>query len=135
MEHTARLITRSCTTGWADWIHGELWLLPHLLVRRRLSLRETRAHANGRTVPHPLPAVPASTLDLAAVAAAHPSNKVLALDDVIGARLHRGVLSDRLALTMRDGGRHKLLWLRVDPAYEVLGPALAESLGDRLRRD
>ncbi|MFI7214065.1 hypothetical protein [Micromonospora maritima] len=135
MDHTARLVTRSCTTGWADWVHGELWLLPHLLVRRRLSLRETRAHRNGRTVPHPLPGLPASSLDLDAVAAAHPSNKVLALDGVTEARLHRGILSDRLALTMRDGSRHKLLWLAVDPAYEVLGHALAESLGGRLRRD
>src|SRR5215213_4567357 len=29
----ALLLTRSCTTGWADAIHGELWLFPGGLLR------------------------------------------------------------------------------------------------------
>ncbi|MEV1144171.1 hypothetical protein [Micromonospora sp. NPDC049799] len=135
MDHPARLITRSCTTGWADWVHGELWLLPNLLVRRRLTLQQTRAHANGRTVPHPLPEVRAASMPLDEILSAHPTNKVLALDTVVEARLHRGLMTDRLAVTMRDGNRHKLLWLKVDPAYEVLCHALAEPLGQRLKKD
>ncbi|MEO3743792.1 hypothetical protein [Plantactinospora sp. B5E13] len=135
MDHTARLITRSCTTGWADWIHGELWLLPDLLVRRRLTLKATRANKNLPTVSQPLPEVEAASLDLNEIADAHRTNKVLAFDAVAEARLHRGILTDRLALRMRDGSRHKLLWLRVDPAYEVLCQALGEPLGHRLRED
>jgi hypothetical protein len=135
VDETARLISRSCTTGWADWIHGELWLLPRHLVRRRLTLGETRANKNGRTVPDPLPVVPASSLVQQDIRSAHPTNKVLSLDDVSEARLHRGILSDRLALRMRDGGRHKLLWLKDDPAHEILGAALGQALGSRLTHD
>ncbi|MFI7576793.1 hypothetical protein [Micromonospora sp. NPDC049497] len=135
MDYSARLITRSCTTGWADWVHGELWLLPDLLVRRRLTLQETRAHKNGRTVPHPLPEAQAASLPLSEILSAHPTNKVLALDTVAEARLHRGIMTDRLTLTMRDGSCHKLLWLKVDPAYEVLCQALEEPLGQRLKKD
>ena len=29
----ARLLAGTCTTGWLDWIHGELWLLPDGLLR------------------------------------------------------------------------------------------------------
>ena len=135
MNETARLISRSCTTGWADWIHGELWLLPRHLVRRRLTIRETRANTNGRTVPIPLPEVPASSLIQLDIASAHRTNKVLPLDEVAEARLHRGVLTDRLAVKMRDDGRHKLLWLKDDPAHEILGTALERSLGPRFKRD
>jgi hypothetical protein len=60
-------------------------------------------------------------LNLSDIAAAHPTNKVLALDAVVKARLRRGALTDRLALKTHDGSRHKLLWLKVDPAHEVLG--------------
>ncbi|MFC4068852.1 hypothetical protein [Actinoplanes subglobosus] len=135
MTETAQLISRSCTTGWADWIHGELWLLPRHLVRRRLSLRATLANKNERTVPMVLLEVPASSLSQQDIVSAHPTNKVLPLDEVVEARLHRGILSDRLALTMRDGSRHKLLWLRIDPAHEILGSALGHSLGSLLQRD
>ncbi|MCZ7423594.1 MULTISPECIES: hypothetical protein [unclassified Micromonospora] len=135
MDETARLISRSCTTGWADWIHGELWLLPRHLVRRRLTLRETRANKDGRTVPVPLPEVPASSLALRDITSAHRTNKVIPLDEVAEARLHRGILTDRLALKMDDGSRHKLLWLKVDPAHEILGPALGHLLGARFTRD
>lgn len=31
----AHLLATSCTTGWLDWVHGELWLLPDSLVRVR----------------------------------------------------------------------------------------------------
>ncbi|GGQ73403.1 hypothetical protein [Couchioplanes azureus] len=135
MNETARLISRSCTTGWADWIHGELWLLPRHLVRRRLTLHETRANKNGRTVPVPLPEVPASALAQRDITSAHRTNKFLLLDEVAEARLHRGILTDRLALKMRDGSRHKLLWLKDDPAHKILGTALGHSLGPRFRRD
>lgn len=135
MDLVARLITRSCTTGWADWIHGELWLSPDLLVRRRLTLQATRAHENRRTVPEPPPEVPVASLGVDEIVNAHSTNKVLPLDAVLEARLHRGILSDRLALRMHDGSRHKLLWLKVDPAYGILTQALDERLGHRLRKD
>src|SRR3984893_9691580 len=37
----AILLTTSCTTGWADWVHGELWLCPDGLLRLSLGLATT----------------------------------------------------------------------------------------------
>src|SRR5919201_4625134 len=44
------LLTASCTIGWLDWIHGDLWLLPNGLLRTRSGLGATIGHA-GRTLP------------------------------------------------------------------------------------
>lgn len=33
------------------WIHGELWLLPHGILRLALDSRQTRKHGVKRTVP------------------------------------------------------------------------------------
>ena len=131
----AQLVSRSCTTGWADWVHGELWLLPHLLVRRRLGLAATFANGVGPTVPSPAPVVEAWSLDLGAIAAAHRTNVVLALPEVATAVLHSGLATDRLALTMRDGSRHKLLWLHSDPAHHLLAGPLRWALGPRFAQD
>ncbi|HEX7735923.1 MAG TPA: hypothetical protein VF458_13740 [Ktedonobacteraceae bacterium] len=46
----ATLLTASATTGWFDWIHGELWLFPHGLLRIPLNLVITFLHGTGPTV-------------------------------------------------------------------------------------
>jgi hypothetical protein len=135
VDGSVLLVTRSCTTGWTDWVHGELWLLPDHLVRRRLSHRAARDNGNRRRVASLPVEVYGPYLNLDDIAAAHPTNKVLPLDAVLNARLHRGLLNDRLAVTMRDGECHKLLWLKVDPAHEILSHALADRLGPRLVLD
>ncbi|MFF5520725.1 hypothetical protein [Streptomyces coeruleorubidus] len=35
----AQLLATTCTTGWLDWIHGELWLLPGGLTTSGMTLR------------------------------------------------------------------------------------------------
>ena len=132
--NVAECVTRSCTTGWFDWIHGELWLTPTALVRRRLSLEKTGAHGLGPTVGQPLERADVSELDLDRLLAEHPTNKVIAFSDVARARLVRGVTAHGLRVRMLDGRRHKLLWLTRDPAYQILGEALHAALGERLRR-
>jgi len=127
----ARCLSKSCTTGWLDWVHGELWLSPAGLIRRRLTLAETRAHGLGPTVSEPLPEAEFTDADLTRVAAGHPTNKVIAFDTVAHARLVRGATADGLRLVLRDGTRHKLLWLTRDPASAVLLTALPAALQDR----
>lgn len=131
MTGLARCLSRSCTTGWLDWVHGELWLSPAGLIRRRLTWNESKAHRLGPTVGEPLPEALFSDADLTRVTSAHPSNKVINFDAVARARLVRGVTADALRLAMRDGTRHKLLWLPRDPAYRVLIATLPAALGDR----
>jgi hypothetical protein len=130
----AECVTRSCTTGWFDWIHGELWLTPTGLIRRRLSLEESRTHGLGPTVGQPLKRADVSEFDLNRLLAEHPTNKVIVFSDVAHARLVRGVTAHGLRVRMLDGRRHKLLWLTRDPTYQILDKALHAALGERLHR-
>lgn len=125
MNGRARLLTRACTTGWGDWIHGELWLSPSSLVRRRLGFTATVANGKGPTVAGPLPEADVTEAAAEQIRAEHRTNKVLSLADIASVRIHRGFVSDRLGLRMKDGAQHKLLWLSVDPAYDVLVDELA----------
>lgn len=130
----AACVTRSCTTGWLDWIHGELWLTPTGLLRRRLSLDESRSNGFGPTVTEPLERADVAGFDLERLLAEQPTNKAILFAEVSHARLVRGVTAHGLRLRMRDGERHKLLWLTRDPAYRILSEALQAALGDRLRQ-
>ncbi|WP_028644436.1 hypothetical protein [Nocardioides sp. URHA0020] len=138
----ARLLTRSCTTGWLALTHGELWLTDTALVRIPLSPERTPGRPRGERkrgfdptvrVVKPVPAPPELAPDQARAGDRH--HRYVPLDGVRSARLHHGRLSDRLAISMRTGERHKLLWLSADPAYGVLRTALAASLGDRFALD
>ncbi|MET9406292.1 hypothetical protein ABZX90_11060 [Streptomyces sp. NPDC002935] len=121
MDERARLLTRSCTTGWGDWIHGELWLLPSSLVRRRLGFTATVANSKGPTVVMPLPEADVTAGATALIEAEHRTNKVIPLAGIASARLRRGITADRLTVHMQDGTQHKFLWL---PAYAVLAHEL-----------
>ncbi|WP_326662156.1 hypothetical protein [Streptomyces sp. NBC_00385] len=125
MNGRARLLSRACTTGWGDWIHGELWLLPSSLVRRRLGFMATVANGKGPTVVWPLPEADVTEAAVARIRAEHRTNTVLPLADIASARIHRGFASARVSLRMKDGAHHKLLWPCADPAYDVLVDVLA----------
>lgn len=123
--HTGRLIAASCTTGWADWIHGELWLLPDGILRARTSLRRTVA--NGA---RPIPEADKSTrtfsvAELAAVKQAHRTNRSIPAESISSASLRRGLMTTRLALRLVDGTRIKLLWVKGEPADTEVPLALA----------
>ena len=132
---SGRLISRSCTTSWSDRDHGDLYLTAEALVRVRLPVPTAEGRRLRDTVgPTPRYQDLPSADEAGPLLALDPTNRCVRLDQVASARLHRGILSDRLGLTMRDGTRLKLLWLRVDPAYDVLADALPERLGSAFRR-
>jgi len=131
VNEMAQCLTRSCTTGWLDWVHGELWLLPTGLIRRRLTMAETLQHGRGPTVPPALPRADPGHFDFEAVRAGHRTNKAIHFDAVASAILARSVGNHGLRLVLRDGAKHRLLWLARDPAYEVLVATLPVLLGDR----
>ena len=133
-----RLLTRSCTTGWLDWIHGELWLLPDGLLRVRGSLSGTVAAGtrmqSGAWATVDIEKLPAKSWDQSKIARAlkrHRRNYWLPWTDIASARLHGGLTTDRLLITRQDGSRVRLLWLDDDPAEEVLASVLPERLGTR----
>jgi hypothetical protein len=120
---TGRLITASSTTGWADWIHGQLWLFPDGLLRVRTDLRTTIRNAVVRTEA-PLPARPFTDAEIDQLASVHPTNRWVPSSSIRSASLHRGATTSRLSVKLNDGSKIKLLWLRRDPAEAELRSAL-----------
>ena len=129
----ARLLTSTCTTGWLDWIHGELWLLPEGLLRIRSGFMTTLANSYGSgfglTARDPYRLI---AHDPQAVLAAHPTNKLIPFTAMATARLHGGVTTSGLEVAMKDGTHHKLLWASWDPARRLLRERLLPVLGSRL---
>jgi hypothetical protein len=120
-----RLLTASCTTGWGDWVHGELWLFPNGLLRVRGSLRETIAHSNQRTVPDEPVLASFEETDVERLRREHKTNLWISANEIVEAHFRTGLASARVSLTLAGGRKIKLLWLRADPAVAPLKEALA----------
>lgn len=132
-DRSVLLISRSCTTSWLDWVHGELWMAPDALVRLRLSLGQSARHGPGPTVALPEradPDDPQFAPDV--VRAGNRRNKYIRFDDIASARLRRGILNGRLSITTHSGERHKFLWLGSDPAFMILMAELPHRIPRRL---
>lgn len=130
------LISASCTTGWFDWIHGELWLCPDGLLRKALGLRATLLHANGRggirrTVAEPRPTRTFEAAEILSIAGSGRRNRWIAWDDVRHATLKLGIIDHSLHVVLADDRRAKFLWLHADGGFDELEEALTTSLGDR----
>jgi hypothetical protein len=136
------LVSASCTTGWTDWVHGELWITPDGLLRRGLGWAATEERARERkrrgdsraaTVPtDPLttrPYEPRAVEDLK-----RESEPILWVprEQIERASLRHGLTTSSLRLRLTDGPRTTLLWLNRDPAFDALQPVLRDWLGDAL---
>jgi hypothetical protein len=131
----ARLITRSSTTGWLDWVHGDLWLGQNGLLRVRSNWRRTILNSFRWLVrledSPPNPRRSSQT---------PPHNQIegvvwIARDEILRASLHRGILNDRLRLELQNGSLLNLLWLRGRQPTTQLASAMREWLGDNLEQD
>ena len=130
----AQLITSGCTTGWDDWLWGELWLLPEGVLRLSTGWRGLVAAATlgliGTARRGSLRRI--DPKDIPDLLAKSSRNRWVPWDQISNAALRKGLMNIRLNVWLSDGTRIKLLWLRGDPAYRVLRPLLDEWLGDRL---
>lgn len=126
-----QLVALSCTTGWLDLRHGDLWVLPGAMVRIRKGLLDTIAHCYG-TGHSARKAARTLAYDPVAILGSHPTNKVIPFADIESARLHRGFTTSGLTVRMTDGTRHKLLWQSAEPAHRLLTDRLLPILGPRL---
>src|SRR4051794_18176485 len=93
---TGRLISGSATTGWADWIHGELWLFPDGLLRVRTGLGATLRNGVVKTVPATLPTRDFADKEIGELANTHGTNRWVAASLMDSASLHRGLTTSRL---------------------------------------
>lgn len=120
-----RLLTASCTTGWRDWIHSELWLFPDGLLRVRSGLLQTIAHLNEPTVSDEPEEQSFDLCELERLRRAYHTNLWIPANEIASAEIRKGPRSCRLSLTLVGGRRIKFLWLRADPAAAPLTQALA----------
>jgi hypothetical protein len=128
------LISAGCTTGWTDWIHGELWLCPDGLLRRRLGLVATVLHGMRPTVnPDTRPRQSFSSADVATILSANRRNLWLPWSAIEKARLGIVPGAHELRLWLTTGRQARLLWILMDPSEHV-AEALSEKLRDRFTR-
>jgi hypothetical protein len=144
-ELRVQLLSDSCTTGWAHWGHGHLWLTPDSVVR--FPRRGLTLAAAGRGAAAGLAAgafgamaremsraakvggeVDVASADWDAYLASCPGRLRVDLADVVSARLWAGLTTSRLALELVEARPVKLLWMRNGFAI----PALRAVLGNRL---
>ena len=130
------LITASCTTGWLDQIHAELWFCGDGLLRRSVGLRATIKHG-GMSGPKPTvdpeqrPVQTFGLDEIHSIVGSNRKNRWITWDDISTAVLKRGVLDHTLLLELRGGSSQKFMWLRMDGGYDELREALSEKLGSR----
>ena len=121
----ARLISGSCTTGWLDWIHGELWLLPDGLLRISTSLVNTAGNGILRTIPRDPVVRQFTREEIDEIVARDKRNLWIPREQLTSLKIHVCLLQSRANLSFVDGRRQKLLWLRGDHAEVPLKDALA----------
>jgi hypothetical protein len=119
-----RLVTASCTTGWFDWIHRELWLCDDGLLLVRLDLQATRAHGKGPTVSATSRRRPVEDEELIEAKAGGKQLSWIPAVEIVAASGHRGRTADRLTLQLRGGTKRKFLWMSADRADVPLLAAL-----------
>jgi hypothetical protein len=126
------LVAASCTTGWADWEHGNLWLAPGGLARIPLGWLATYSHTFQGIDPAIGQIVSITQSDLSQALTRSPRSLWMEASYIEVARLHRGITCDRVHLHLKDGASHKLLWIRNKAGTQQLEDALRGWLGDRL---
>lgn len=131
-ERTARLLTASATTGWLDWIHGELWLFPTGLLRVPLGFTATLLHGLGPTTSQEPPVWRSFNEEAFETLLASKRTRWIPREQIKKAYLHRGLSTDRLRLECVDRRTVKFLWLPVDGAWKPLHSTLHTWLGDGL---
>jgi hypothetical protein len=130
-DRACTLVSAGCTTGWADWIHGELWLCPDGLLRRSLGLMATIRHAVFPTVKaHARPMRSFSQDEIDEIVMAHRTNRFVPWQTVEEARL--GVA--RLDVWTTDGRKMTFMWVPLDDV-SPLRETLPEVLDGHLRAD
>lgn len=136
---TCTLIAITSTTGWLDWVHGDLWLCPDGILRRSRGPKATLENAESKGMKelvhasHP-PTRTFTDADCAAIATADKRNVWVTWDQVASARLASGPLSNALHLQLTDGRNLSLRWLRQEGPLDFLRSRLQDALGDRLQR-
>jgi hypothetical protein len=129
-DRKALLLTVSATTGWSDWIHGELWLCSDGLLYIPLNLAKTLLHDIGL----------AGNREQRQNAFNHENPEILFRSQkylwipqtsIQRAYLHHGIITDRLRLFGENQSVRKFLWPPHDEAWQLLNETFTNWLGSQ----
>jgi len=134
-QQNFRLISRTTTTGWMDFEHGELWLSSDGLLRRRRGWFETFASvgliqdalANSAD-----PLIERRFSDEMIDQILEQGGWWIPADAIGTARLRNGLTVGRVRLVLNEGDPAKFLWIKSRLTYDALRDALTGWVGDRL---
>ena len=134
------LLTTSCTTGWLDWVHGELWLCPDGLLRLSLRFRATIAKSSGGAAAFEEFARQQSPRTITGDGILHAlsikrTNKWVPWNKIEAAAIRKGITADRLRVALRGGRAVKFLWLPDAHVEAALREELSLRLGPGFRVD
>jgi len=141
----ARLLSDSCTKGWASWGHGELWLTDNEVVRiGKPSLTARAAFAGAaaamggalggalssasrtgqRMRPSATEGIEVTPEQWSAYLAEQKDVLVLPTSEIMSVTVKTGLSTSALAVKLRDGSLAKLLWKRAPGVVEALRESL-----------
>ena len=123
----AILLTTSCTTGWADWVHGELWLCPDGLLRISLGLATTIAKSSGGGAALAYERFSQESSpryfdqdEIRELVSRKRTNVWVPCVQIREAALRKGFTASRLRMTLIDGRSVKFLWLPDGRTFAIL---------------
>ncbi len=119
----AQLLSASCTTGWADWIHSELWLFEDALLVAKTDFGRTVSHGFGPTVGAAPIGRDFSSADIARIESRARTSRRLDGSTLTSARFRTGRWVGGLDLCVGHT-KHTLMWFANDHPEGALREAL-----------
>lgn len=111
-----RLVSLSCTTGWTDWAHGELWVGSQGALRINRGLEATIKRGGvAAAVPQGSGTRHFSSSDIAELQAKSKKTRWVPWQDVSKAVIQKNLLTDLVRLTTASG-TVVLWWMKTDLA-------------------
>ncbi len=123
------LISTSCTTGWFDWVHGDLWMCPAGVLRQSRGLTATMAKYRRWWEPR---LHPRERQRREEIAVSGPAPTWVPWTEVRRLTLKVGIIDHSIHIQRTDNRRVKFLWLVGDGDFELLETVLRAAIGDRL---
>lgn len=120
-----RLLSKSATTGWLDWMHGELWLFPDGLLRLPMGWGKTILMIGYFFNPRRAQQRTFSDDERAALVARR-RNTWIPFADIRQATLRHSMGADEFVVTLANGQKKQLLWIPNPLIFATLQQVLSQ---------